>query len=231
MIFRQLFDPESSTFTYLLADEASREAVLIDPVLEQVERDNILLEELGLRLVLVLETHVHADHVTGADSLRRKTGARVALSRASGVACADLLLDDGQELSFGGHKIRCLSTPGHTNSCMSYLVEGRLFTGDVLFVGDVGRTDFQEGSMDRMFASLGKLFSLPDDTVVYPAHDYNGNLHSTIGREKESNARIGGGVTKDEFMRRMSTMKLGQPKKIHVAVPANLLCGKVVAAD
>lgn len=226
-IFRQLFDAETSTFTYLLADPATREAVLIDSVLEQVDRDEQLVRDLQLNLVYLLETHLHADHVTGAWKLKERTGAKIAVSRASKAAGADLYLADGEELRFGGFAVRALATPGHTNSCMSYYSAGMVFTGDVLFVRDVGRTDFQEGSPEAMYASIrDKLFTLPDETKVYPAHDYKGYTNSTVGEEKRLNSKVGGNVTLEEFKTRVAAMKLGQPKKIHLAVPANMRCGR-----
>jgi sulfur dioxygenase len=228
MIFRQFFDYETWTYSYLLADTVSGEAVLIDPVLEQVERDLSFISQLNLKLKFTLETHVHADHITGADQLRTRTGAKVALSAAAKVNCADLALQDGQELTFGPYKIKCITTPGHTNSCMSFYCEGMVFTGDVLFVRDVGRTDFQEGSPESMFNSITKkLFVLPDQTLVYPAHDYKGQTVSTIGEEKKYNAKLGNDKKFEHFKALVDAMKLGQPKKIHIAVPANLNCGKL----
>lgn len=226
LIFQQLFDYDTWTYTYLLADTVSKEAVLIDTVKEQVERDLGILRELGLKLKYVLDTHVHADHVTGAAKLRIATGAKTGLSKAAGVACADLALEDGQELSFGDFKIKALATPGHTDTCMSYYSEGMVFTGDTLFVRDVGRTDFQQGSNQKMFDSIrGKLFHLPKDTLVYPGHDYRGRTVSTIQEEKELNPKVGTGHTFEHFKTEMDSMKLGPPKRLHVAVPANLKCG------
>jgi len=226
MIFRQLFDYESWTYTYLLADEATKEAVLIDTVKEQAERDLTLLRELGLNLKYLLETHIHADHISAAAALRAKTGAKIALNATAGVKTADVQLKDGDEVTFGSHRIRCITTPGHTNTCMSYVCDGRVFTGDVLFIRDAGRTDFQEGSPEKMFDSVTrKLFALPDSTAVYPAHDYKGLTSSTIAEEKAHNSKFGGGRTLAQFKEEMAAMKLGQPKKIHIAVPANMECG------
>jgi sulfur dioxygenase len=226
MIFRQLFDYETWTYTYLLADPASGEAVLVDTVKEQVERDLSLLRDLGLRLKYVLETHVHADHVTGAGILRQRTGAKVGVSAVAGVDCADIQVTDGMELSFGPYKLRAIATPGHTNTCTSFSCEGRVLTGDVLFIRDAGRTDFQQGSNERMYESITKkLFSLPDSTQVFPGHDYKGLTSSTIGEEKAHNSKVGGQASYLEFCEKMAAMKLGQPKKIHIAVPANLRCG------
>lgn len=226
LIFRQLFDYDTWTYTYLLADAKSKEAVLIDTVKEQVERDLNLLKELGLKLKYVLDTHVHADHVTGSSRLRSSTGAKVGLSKAAGVACADLALEDGEELRFGDFTIKAIATPGHTDTCMSYYSEGMVFTGDTLFVRDVGRTDFQQGSNKKMFDSIrGKIFQLPKDTLVYPGHDYRGCMVSTVEEEERLNPKVGLAYSFEHFKNQMEAMKLGPPKKLHIAVPANLKCG------
>ena len=226
LIFRQLFDYETWTYTYLLADAETKEAVLIDTVKEQVDRDLALLKELGLKLKYVLDTHIHADHVTGSSKLRAATGAKAGVSKHAGVACADLALKDGEELSFGRFKVKAYETPGHTNTCMSFYSEGMVFTGDTLFVRDVGRTDFQQGSNEKMWESIrGKLFELPADTKVYPGHDYRGHLVSTVQEEKELNPKVGMKHTFEHFKGEMEAMKLGPPKRLHIAVPANLKCG------
>lgn len=226
LIFRQLFDYETWTYTYLLADSVSKEAILIDTVKEQVNRDLSILKEMGLTLKYVLDTHVHADHVTGAAKLREATGAKTGLSKNAGVTCADLALEDGQELTFGNFKVKALATPGHTDTCMSYYSEGMVFTGDTLFVRDVGRTDFQQGSNEKMFDSIrSKLFRLPKDTLVYPGHDYHGRMVSTIQEEQLLNPKVGTNHTFEHFKTEMEAMKLGPPKRLHVAVPANLKCG------
>lgn len=228
LIFRQLFDYDTWTYTYLLADSASREAVLIDTVKEKVSRDVALLKELDLKLKYVLDTHIHADHITGASDLRKATGAKTAVSKNANVSCVDVSLDDGDELRFGAFSIRAIATPGHTDTCMSFYSEGMLFTGDVLLVRDVGRTDFQQGSKEKMWNSITtRILSLPEETLIYPAHDYNGHHMSTISEEKKFNLKFGGGKTKAEFFALMDAMKLGQPKKIHIAVPANLKCGEI----
>lgn len=227
MIFRQLFDKESSTYTYLLGDEGSGQAALIDPVVEQVDRDLRLIAELGLRLTVVLDTHVHADHVTGAGTLRERTGARTHFSVRGGPACADVLLEDGDEIALGAVKLRALATPGHTDSCMSYVVGDRVFTGDALLVRGCGRTDFQQGDSPTLWRSVReKLFALPDATFVYPAHDYKGHTCSTIGEEKKSNPRLGEAMTLEGFVKLMHELHLPPPAKLDVAVPANLACGK-----
>ncbi|QSQ21239.1 MBL fold metallo-hydrolase [Pyxidicoccus parkwayensis] len=226
MLFRQLFDAETSTYTYLLADETTREAALIDPVLEQVERDSKLLEELGLKLVLVLETHVHADHVTGAGMLRERTGATVAAS-PRGAPCVNRKVAHGDVLRLGRLEVKVLETPGHTDDSLSYLCEGRLFTGDTLLIRATGRTDFQNGDAGQLYDSItGRLFTLPDDTVVYPGHDYAGHALSTIGEEKRHNPRLAG-RTREDFVTFMKSRQLPPPKKLDVAVPANRACGVI----
>jgi glyoxylase-like metal-dependent hydrolase (beta-lactamase superfamily II)/rhodanese-related sulfurtransferase len=227
IIFYQMFESESSTYTYLIADRITKEAALIDPVLETVDRDLKLIEELGLRLMYVLDTHIHADHVTGAGEIRKRTHAKTGVSQKAQVDCVDLPLEDGQELHLGDKKIKVIATPGHTNTCLSFYFEGMVFTGDALLIRGTGRTDFQQGSSESLYHSIHeKLFKLPDDTKVYPGHDYRGQTSSTIELEKKFNSRIGGGKTKDEFKKTMSELKLANPQKIHEAVPANLACGK-----
>ncbi len=228
-IFRQHFETESSTYTYILADAKTNEAIIIDPVLETVDRDLKVLEELGLKLLYSFETHVHADHITGAEIIRKRTGAKTAIGKGSKVDCADILLEDGQELSFGSHKIRALSTPGHTDSCTSYVVGTRVFTGDTLLIRGTGRTDFQQGNSEKMFESVrNKLFTLPSDTLVYPAHDYKGMTCSSIGEEIKFNPRLGMSKTKEEFVEIMRNLKLADPKRIQEAVPANMQCGRKI---
>lgn len=227
MEFYQLFDGDSSTYTYLLVDAKSREAILIDPVREKIDRDVQLVRELGATLKYILDTHVHADHVTGAGELRKRTGAKTAIGALSGVDCADILLKDGDTLDFGSQTLTALATPGHTAGCMSFVVGDRVFTGDALLIRGTGRTDFQEGSSSRLYDSIKeKLFRLPDSTLVYPAHDYKGQTHSTIGLEKRHNPRIGDNKTREEFAAILAALKLSQPIRIHEAVPANLGCGQ-----
>ncbi|PIR23378.1 MAG: Zn-dependent hydrolase [Deltaproteobacteria bacterium CG11_big_fil_rev_8_21_14_0_20_45_16] len=225
-LYYQLFEAESHTYTYILGDWHTREAVIIDPVLETHERDLELLKEEELKLQYILETHVHADHITGAASLKEKTSAKICLSEHSGALRADILLKDGQELKFGKHEVKCLTTPGHTDGCMSYYCEDRVFTGDALLIRGCGRTDFQQGSPDKLFHSVReKLFRLPDETYVYPAHDYNGHTRSEIGLEKKYNPRLKLNLSSFEFSQIMNALKLEPPKKIEVSVPANLRCG------
>ena len=226
MIFRQLFDSESSTYTYLLADEATREAALIDPVREQVQRDLAVLRELDLKLVHVLDTHVHADHVTAAGLLRAQTGARTVAGR-KGPSCADLQVGQGSQLRLGSLVIDVLETPGHTDDSLTYRVGAHLFTGDALMIRAAGRTDFQNGDAGQLYDSITQvLFALPDDTLVHPAHDYKGLTVTTIGEEKRFNARVAG-RSRAEFIQLMNGLNLPKPKKIDEAVPANRACGMV----
>lgn len=226
-IFHQLFEPESSTYTYIIGDASTKEVAIIDPVMETVDRDLKFIEELGLKVGYALDTHIHADHITGAGVLREKLGLRTAVSRDAEVSCVDIHLDDGDEITLGTKKIKILATPGHTNTCMSFVFDGRVFTGDALLIRGCGRTDFQQGSSDKLFESVReKLFNLPDETIVYPGHDYRGLTSSTIGLEKKFNARLNLKISKEDFRKIMSELKLANPKKIHEAVPANMACGK-----
>jgi len=226
MNIRQLFDKDTSTYTYLLWDEVSREAALIDSVREKVDRDAQLIDELGLSLRYILETHIHADHVTGSDSLRNKTGAKVLVHKNSGSQCADRLLEDGDEIRLGESVIGAMYTPGHTNTDISYVVDGVVFTGDTLLIRGTGRTDFQSGDAGASYDSItGKLFRLADNTVVYPGHDYHGFTRSTIGEEKQWNPRVGGGKSREEYIAIMQSLDLPKPARIDEAVPGNLACG------
>ncbi len=228
MIFRQLYDSTSSTYTYLLADDASREALLIDPVFGQAQRDLALVQELGLTLRLVAETHAHADHVTAAWLLKQKVGCEIASAKAIGAEHVDLPLEEGAEFGVGHIRLQAMATPGHTDGCMSYVLAdaSMVFTGDALLIRGCGRSDFQQGSAKRLFHSITqKLFALPDDCLVYPAHDYSGRTVSSIGEEKSFNARAGGGANERDFVEYMQAMKLPHPKLIDEAVPANLRSG------
>lgn len=228
VIFYQLYEAESSTYTYIIADKKTKEAAIIDPVLETVERDLKLIAELELNLIYVLDTHIHADHITGADEIRKRTKAKTAVSKEAAMSCVDIPLEDGQELLLGHKKIKIIATPGHTNTCLTYYFEGIIFTGDALSIRGCGRTDFQQGSSDKLYDSVhAKLFRLPDETVVYPGHDYRGQTSSTVAMEKKYNPRLGIAITKEEFKKIMSDLKLASPKKIDIAVPANLACGVV----
>jgi glyoxylase-like metal-dependent hydrolase (beta-lactamase superfamily II)/rhodanese-related sulfurtransferase len=229
LIFRQLFDQQSSTYTYLLADSASRDAVLIDPVFEQVPREVALIEELGLRLRMAIETHVHADHVTGAWLLRRRLGSKIAVSAQSGAQGADILVADGDRLPFGERHLTALATPGHTGGCTTFVLDDRsmAFTGDCLMIRGCGRTDFQQGDSAAMYRSVhDRIFALPDECLVYPGHDYRGSTMTSVGEEKLYNPRLGGDIGLDDFRGYMDNLGLAHPNKIDIAVPANLRCGE-----
>lgn len=232
LIFRPLFEKESSTYTYLLADSVTKEAIIIDAVAETQQRDIGLIEELKLDLKYIIETHVHADHITSSCPLKQKfTNAKIVLGESNPIACADILIKDGENLKFGDYSLEAMSTPGHTDGCMSYVVGDKVFTGDALLIRSCGRCDFQGGSAENLFDSISQLFTLPDKTYVYPAHDYGGRTVSSIWEEKAFNEMIGGGVDKAEFVRRVNAMELSLPAKIHVAVPANQVCGSKIVTD
>ncbi len=229
MIFRQLFDSESSTFTYLLADEQTREAVLIDPVFEHHRRDVALVRELDLRLLYSLDTHCHADHVTGAWLLRETLGCQIALAAAYRAKGVDLALAGGEKIVFGQRFLDVLATPGHTDGCMSFVLDNQamVFTGDCLLVRGTGRTDFQKGDASLMYSSIKQtLFSLPGSCLVYPGHDYSGRCNSSIQEEMQHNPRIGGAASESDFIGFMDNLHLPHPKKIAAALPANLKCGQ-----
>lgn len=235
MIFRQLFEPQSSAYTYLVACEETREAALVDPVLEAVERDLALLAELGLTLKYTLETHIHADHVTGAARLREETGSRAGVPEKSGADHADMPIREGESVIVGELRLEPLYTPGHTDDHHAYLLRapdvGRVFTGDALMIDGCGRTDFQNGDAATLYRSVHeKLFVLPEDTLVYPGHDYQQRRVSSVGQEKARNPRLGGGKTIEEFVAIMAGLDLPRPKKMDVAVPANRECGEIQSA-
>ncbi len=228
MEFRQLFDPETCTYTYLLVDEASREAVLIDPVMAQVDRDSALLEEWGCALVWVLETHIHADHITGSAVLRSRWGGQHVVGARSGIEGTCRKVHQGEPITFGRQQLEVRETPGHTEGCVTYVhhASARAFTGDALLIGGCGRTDFQGGDAPTLYASVhGQIFSLPDATTLYPGHDYNGRTHTTVGEEKAHNLRLGGGRSLASFQAVMAALDLSEPAQIHLAVPANLKGG------
>lgn len=228
MLFRQFFDPETSTYTYLLADAATREAVLIDPVREHFDRDRQFLDELGLTLRYTLETHVHADHITSSGMFRNALGSKSVVSKHGGAACADVLADHGDVIRFGSHALEVRRTPGHTDGCVSFVDPSgrRVFTGDALLIRGCGRTDFQQGSAQTLYHSVHEqIFTLPDDYLIYPGHDYKGRTCSSVREEKAYNPRLGGSHNEADFVKIMEELKLGQPKKIAEAVPANLACG------
>ena len=229
MFFRQLYDRPSSTYTYLIADTSTREAVLVDSVLEQVERDLKLLQELNFSLKYCLETHIHADHITGTGELRDRTGCQGVVPINAQAKCADRFIQDGETIKLGQIEIKAIETLGHTDSHMAYLVNrDRVLTGDVLLIRGCGRTDFQNGNARALYDSVTKrLFTLADDILVYPAHDYHGRMLSTIGEEKQLNPRF---KQRDcqSFMELMNNLDLSYPQKMMEAVPANQGCGKIV---
>lgn len=231
MLFRQWLEPDSSTYTYLLGCPDTGETVLIDPVLDTAQRDLEQLQALGLKLAYTLDTHVHADHLTGARRLRAETGCRVACPAMDELPCADIGVEEGRVFRVGNIEIYPLFTPGHTDHHHAYLVDNgthkMLFSGDALLIEACGRTDFQSGDAATLYASIhDKFFTLPDDTLVYPCHDYEQRFITTIAQEKQRNPRVGGGKTLEAFVEIMTSMDLPYPRKIDFAVPGNRLCGQ-----
>ncbi len=230
MIFRQIFDRESSTYTYLVAGKAGGEAILIDPVRENTGQYLRLIEELGLRLVVAVDTHIHADHVTALGTLRQHTDCATAMGEMSRAECVSVRLREGEKLRVDGIALDVLYTPGHTDDSYSLLLPDRVFTGDTLLIRGTGRTDFQNGDPAVQYDSLfGKLLRLPGDTLVYPAHDYNGMTVSTIGEERRHNPRLQV-ADKAAYVALMNSLKLDNPRLMDVAVPANQACGLKAAA-
>lgn len=227
MIFQQLFEPATSTLSYLLGCPASGKAILIDPVESEVEAYIKLLETLGLNLQFTIETHVHADHVTGASLLKDRAGSQIIIHDQSGVVCADIVSHDSMQIRVGELEIRVLHTPGHTPGCQSLFLADRVFTGDALLINGCGRTDFQHGDAGLLYDSIHqKLFTLPPTTLVYPAHDYAGKRVSSIGTEMTSNARLGGQKTREQFIDLMNALKLPYPQRMKQALSANHACGQ-----
>lgn len=226
MIFRQLFDPETWTYTYLIVDEQTSEAVFVDPVNTHIDEYVRLLDQHRLKLKYSLETHVHADHITASGLLRQRTGAATGVSQLCGALCPDLQLNHGDVLTFGaGEQIKVIATPGHTAGSVSFQWRDRVFTGDALLINGCGRTDFQSGDAGALHDSITqRLFTLPGETIVYPGHDYNGRWISSIEQERTTNARLAG-KTREEFIEIMSNLNLPKPRLIDEAVPANRLCG------
>jgi len=226
MIFRQLFEPISSTYTYLLACEETGAALLIDPVINAVDRDLTLLAQLQLRLEYTVDTHVHADHITSALVLKQKVGSKIAAPAMERLPCVDVGLEDTQEFRLGSVKLAPMHTPGHTDGHFAYVCGERAFTGDALLIDGCGRTDFQNGDSTALYRSVReRLFTLPDDCLIYPGHDYNQRRVSTVAQEKARNPRLGGERTLDDFIRLMAELNLPYPKFIDHAVPGNRLCG------
>lgn len=226
MIFKQLFEPISSTYTYLIGCETTGQALLIDPVLPTWERDLGEINALGLKLAYTVETHIHADHITSAKKLKEIAGSRIAGPALDQLPCTDTGIEEGTPFKMGSIELTPIHTPGHTDNHFAYLHEGRLFSGDALLIDACGRTDFQNGDATALYHSVrGKLFALGDDTVVYPAHDYEQRRITTIGQEKSRNPRLGGERTLEDFVRLMNELKLDYPKFIDYAVPGNRGCG------
>lgn len=220
-----MFDAESSTYTYLLADENTREAVIIDPVAGHIDDYIAMIKQHNLYLKYALETHVHADHITASGKLRERLGVKTGVSELCGALAADMQLNDGDVLIIGNQKIHVIATPGHTAGSVSFLCNDRLFTGDSLLINGCGRTDFQGGSAEMQYNSIvNKLFTLPDETLIYPGHDYNGRCVSSVVQEKAINPRLAG-KTCDEFVAIMNNLNLPKPRLIDIAVPANRMCG------
>lgn len=235
MIFRQLFDHDTWTYTYLLADEESREAIIIDPVVEKMPLYTQLFKELEVKLTHALDTHVHADHVTALGTLREAFGAKAVHGAASTASGVDKLLEDGEELVFGAQRLKGMATPGHTDDSFSFLlsVDGRdmVFTGDTLLIRGSGRTDFQNGDAGTQYDSIhNRLLTLPENTIVYPGHDYRGMTESRIGEEKRFNPRLQV-ANKQEYVDLMDNLNLPNPKFMDVAVPANLVAGYSYATE
>lgn len=228
MIFKQLIDYETSTYTYIIADEYTKEAVIIDPVFENATRDEKLIVELWLKVKYFLDTHVHADHITWSSRLKEILGTwEIGVgARNTWVMHNDLFLQDNQTLKVWDIEIKVLETPGHTDGCVSYVISNMVFTGDVLLIRGSGRTDFQAGSNKNMFHSVReKIFAFPDETIVYPAHDYNGFTSSSVWEEKNHNPRLNLKNSFEDFEEIMKNLKLPYPKKLDESLPANMRCG------
>lgn len=226
MLFRQLFEPLSSTYTYLLGCEHTGQAVLVDPVVTMIERDLAEVHRLGLTLAWSVDTHIHADHITAARELKQRAGSRIAAPAFDRLPCADLGLEEGRPFEVGSVQLHPLHTPGHTDGHFAYRLDDRVFTGDALLIDGCGRTDFQNGDADALYRSVReKLFTLPDETLIYPAHDYHGRHVSSVAQEQERNPRLGGDRTLEEFKAIMAGLNLPYPKFIDYAVPGNRQCG------
>lgn len=224
-MFKQLFDETSSTLTYLLADEKTKEAVIIDPVNQHINDYVALVTQHNLKLKYALETHVHADHITAGGQLRRALGVQAAVSEQCGAENADIQLNDGDDVHFGEEVIKVIATPGHTAGSLSFLWQDKLFTGDALLIKGCGRTDFQGGDAGSLFDSITKkIFTMVDETLIYPGHDYHGNRVSNVGQEKLTNPRLAN-KSREAFIETMAALNLPKPKLIDIAVPANRKCG------
>ncbi|MEO8249754.1 MAG: MBL fold metallo-hydrolase [Burkholderiales bacterium] len=226
MIFRQWFEPLSSTYTYLLGCEETGQALLIDPVIVAIERDLAEIQRLGLKLEWTLDTHIHADHITAALELKQKTGSKVAAPAFDRLPCADANIEEGKPFQLGGIVLDPMHTPGHTAGHFAYRLADRVFTGDALLIDGCGRTDFQGGDADALYRSVTeKLFTLPGETLVYPGHDYQGRHVSSIAQEKKRNPRLGAEKSIEAFRQIMVELNLPYPKFIDFAVPGNRQCG------
>ena len=234
LIFRQLFDLASSTYTYLLGDSESGQALIIDPVYENVRRDRALLRELGLDLLASLDTHVHADHVSGGWLLKQRCGSQIMLARASGAEGADRLLVHGDRVPFGKRHLEVRAVPGHTDGCLAYVLDDQsvAFTGDTLLIRGCGRTDFQQGSASLLFRSVREqILTLPPNCLLYPAHDYRGLTVTSVAEEQRFNPRLGGDTDMSDFVGYMNHLGLPHPKQMAIAVPANLRCGRPESSE
>lgn len=226
MIFRQLYEPLSSTYTYLLGDEQTGQAILIDPVISTMDRDLSEINRLGLKLVYTIDTHIHADHITAATEMKLAVGSMIAAPAYDQLPCIDVGIEEGKLFQVGGLMLQPIHTPGHTDGHFSYIINDRVFTGDALLIEGCGRVDFQDGDAEALYKSVHeKLFALPDETLVYPAHDYKGRFVSSIAQEKKRNPRLGGEKTLDEFKYIMENLNLPYPKFIAYAIPGNRQCG------
>ena len=226
MLFRQLFEPLSSTYTYLLGCKDTGLAILIDPVIVTMERDLSEINRLGLKLAYSVDTHIHADHITAAMELKKKVGSKIAAPAYDRLSCADVGLEEGKVFQVGSMLLQPLHTPGHTDGHFAYVFQDRVFTGDALLIDGCGRTDFQNGDADALYYSVKKkLFSLPEDYLVYPAHDYKDRRVSSIAQERKRNPRLGEQCSLEEFKHIMANLNLPYPKFIDYAVPGNKKCG------
>jgi sulfur dioxygenase len=226
MIFKQLFEPISSTYTYLVGCEETGQAILIDPVIATIDRDLDELQKFGLKLSYSVDTHIHADHITSALELKSKVSSKIANPVIDHLPCTDVYLEDGKPLNIGSIELLPIYTPGHTDGHFAYSIDNRIFTGDALLIDGCGRTDFQNGNAEDLYHSIhNKLFTLPDEYLVYPGHDYDNRFVSSIKQEKARNPRVGSGNSLDEFKVIMATLNLPYPKFIDYAVPGNKLCG------
>ena len=227
MIFKQVFDQKSSTYTYLIASAKGREALIIDPVIENVDSYIALLNELDLKLVKVIDTHIHADHITGASRLKKVTNCSTIMGEHTPADAVEVKVKDEEIIKIDQITIKAMYTPGHTSDSYSFLMDKYLFSGDTLLINGTGRTDFQNGSSKDAYNSLfNKLLKLPDDTVLYPGHDYNGKLSSTIGKEKQNNPRLQV-ENVDQYIEIMSNLNLSKPKMIDHNISRNLKLGKI----